>query len=175
VNPPESWLESLNPAQRAAVVHAGGPLLVLAGAGSGKTRVITHRIAWLVREAGVPPGGIVAVTFTNRAATEMRTRVERLLGLGLGGPWIGTFQAVSRMLRRDEERVGRPNFAIYDRDDQVALLRRLLDDGVDDRLLGPGVPRADQPGEEHNGDAPSRRRPTPRRWLVARIYALQHD
>ncbi len=108
---------------------------MLAGAGSGKTRVITHRIAWLVLESGVPPGGIVAVTFTNRAAREMRERVEQILGAGPGGPWIGTFHGLClRMLRRDGERVGlSPNFAIYDRDDQVALVRRLLrDEGVDD-------------------------------------------
>jgi ATP-dependent DNA helicase UvrD/PcrA len=135
VSPPESLFASLNPAQRAAVVHEGGPLLVLAGAGSGKTRVITHRIAWLVREAHVPPGGIVAVTFTNKAASEMRSRVEGILGASSGGPWIGTFHGLClRMLRRDGERAGlAPNFAIYDRDDQVALLRRLLrDEGVDD-------------------------------------------
>ena len=135
MNPPSQLLESLNPAQREAVVHPGGPLLVLAGAGSGKTRVITHRIAWLILQSGVSPGGIVAVTFTNRAAREMRERVEQILGAGPGGPWIGTFHGLClRMLRRDGERVGlSPNFAIYDRDDQVALVRRLLrDEGVDD-------------------------------------------
>jgi len=113
---------------------------VLAGAGSGKTRVITQRIAWLVREAGVPAGGIVAVTFTNKAAREMRERVERLLGAG--GPWIGTFHGLClRMLRQDGERVGlAANFAIYDRDDQVALVRKLLrDEGADD---GAGAARA---------------------------------
>ncbi len=134
MTPPESLLTSLNPAQREAVVHPGGPLLVLAGAGSGKTRVITHRIAWLVSQ-GVPPGGILAVTFTNKAATEMRERVAGILGAGPGGPWIGTFHGLClRMLRIDGERAGlAPNFAIYDRDDQIALVRRLLrDEGVDD-------------------------------------------
>jgi DNA helicase-2/ATP-dependent DNA helicase PcrA len=125
MTPPEQFLESLNPAQREAVVHPGGPLLVLAGAGSGKTRVITHRIAWLVRQ-GVAPHGILAVTFTNKAAREMRERVERVLGLG--GPWIGTFHGLClRILRRDGTLVGLdPGFAIYDSDDQVALVRRIL-------------------------------------------------
>src|SRR5262245_7597523 len=134
MTPPEHRLQSLNPAQREAVVHPGGPLLVLAGAGSGKTRVITHRIAWLC-EQGVPPHGILAVTFTNKAAREMRERVERLLGAGPGGPWIGTFHGLClRILRRDGAAVGLdPNFAIYDTDDQVALVRRILRaEGADD-------------------------------------------
>ncbi|HEX4823962.1 MAG TPA: UvrD-helicase domain-containing protein [Candidatus Polarisedimenticolaceae bacterium] len=124
----------MNPAQREAVVHPGGPLLVLAGAGSGKTRVITHRIAWLCGQ-GVTPSGIVAVTFTNKAAREMRERVERILGAGPGGPWIGTFHGLClRILRRDGGGVGLdPNFAIYDTDDQLALVRRILRaEGADD-------------------------------------------
>jgi len=127
VNPPETLLDSLNPAQREAVVHPEGPLLVLAGAGSGKTRVITHRIAWLCSQ-GVLPSGIVAVTFTNKAAREMRERVERLLGAGPGGPWIGTFHGLClRILRRDGAVIGLDaEFAIYDTDDQVALVRRIL-------------------------------------------------
>src|SRR5262245_46073915 len=100
MTPPEQMLQSLNPAQREAVVHPGGPLLVLAGAGSGKTRVITHRVAWLVLERGIDPRGILAVTFTNKAAREMRERVERLLGSS--APWIGTFHGLClRMLRID--------------------------------------------------------------------------
>jgi DNA helicase-2/ATP-dependent DNA helicase PcrA len=174
-------LESLNPAQREAVVHAGGPLLVLAGAGSGKTRVITHRIAWLVRQAGVPPGGIVAVTFTNKAASEMRSRVESILGLGSGGPWIGTFHGLClRMLRRDGERVGlAPNFAIYDRDDQVALLRRLLrDEGVDDtassaRAFLARISRAKNAMETPR--AIEARAFSPDAKLQARIYALYDE
>ena len=133
MTPPERFLESLNPAQREAVVHPGGPLLVLAGAGSGKTRVITHRIAWLVLERGIDPRGILAVTFTNKAAREMRERVERLLGSS--APWIGTFHGLClRMLRIDGERAGlAPDFAIYDTDDQVAVVRKILRDAaVDD-------------------------------------------
>jgi DNA helicase-2/ATP-dependent DNA helicase PcrA len=174
-------LESLNPAQREAVVHAGGPLLVLAGAGSGKTRVITHRIAWLVREAGVPPGGVVAVTFTNKAASEMRSRVENILGLGVGGPWIGTFHGLClRMLRRDGERVGlAPNFAIYDRDDQVALLRRLLrEEGADDtaasaRAFLARISRAKNAMETPR--ALEARAFAPDAKLLARMYALYND
>src|SRR6516225_10724245 len=107
MTPPEQLLDRLNPAQREAVVHPGGPMLVLAGAGSGKTRVITHRIAWLVLERGVDPSAILAVTFTNKAAREMRERVEKILGAGARSPWIGTFHGLClRMLRRDGTRVG---------------------------------------------------------------------
>src|SRR5262245_54956981 len=128
MTPPEQLLSSLNPAQRRAVVHPGGPLLVLAGAGSGKTRVIAHRIAWLVLERGVAPTGIVAVTFTNKAAREMRERVARILGEGDRGPWIGTFHGLClRMLRRDGALAGLdPGFVVYDSDDQAALVRRIL-------------------------------------------------
>ncbi len=123
-------LDPLNAPQREAVTHTEGPVLVLAGAGSGKTRVITHRIAYLVLHLGLDPRRIVAVTFTNKAAGEMRQRVERLLGGPLEGAWIGTFHGLClRLLRRYGERIGlRPGFQIYDRDDQLALLRPLLQD-----------------------------------------------
>ena len=177
MNPPSQLLESLNPAQREAVIHPGGPLLVLAGAGSGKTRVITHRIAWLVHEAGVQPGGVVAVTFTNKAAKEMRERLERILGTNPGNPWIGTFHGLClRMLRRDGERAGlAPNFAIYDRDDQVALVRRLLrDEGADDtagsaRTFLARISRAKNAMESPR--ALEARAFAPDAKLVARIYA----
>jgi DNA helicase-2/ATP-dependent DNA helicase PcrA len=121
-------LAGLNATQREAVTHETGPLLVLAGAGSGKTRVITHRIAHLIMERGVPPHRLVAVTFTNKAAAEMRERVERLLGARVLGAWIGTFHALCvRILRRDGERVGlSPGFNIYDTDDQLAIVKRIL-------------------------------------------------
>jgi DNA helicase-2/ATP-dependent DNA helicase PcrA len=120
---------ALNPAQRAAVEHPGGPLLVLAGAGSGKTRVLTARIAHLIRARGVPPERVFAVTFTNKAAAEMRGRVATLLGADPRGLWIGTFHALSaRLLRREAGLLGfTPAFTIYDVDDTQGLLKRLLE------------------------------------------------
>ncbi|HEX9704570.1 MAG TPA: UvrD-helicase domain-containing protein [Gemmatimonadales bacterium] len=119
----------LNDAQRSAVEHAGGPLLVLAGAGSGKTRVLTARIAHLIKERGVAAQRIFAVTFTNKAAGEMRARVATLLGADPRGLWIGTFHSLAaRLLRREASLLGfGPNFTIYDADDSEALLRRMLE------------------------------------------------
>jgi DNA helicase-2/ATP-dependent DNA helicase PcrA len=119
----------LNPAQREAVEHVQGPLLVVAGAGSGKTRVLTLRIARLIEEHGVPPERILAVTFTNRAAGEMKERVGRLLDRDPTGLWIGTFHSLSaRLLRREAEHLGfSRQFTIYDEDDRNALVGRLLD------------------------------------------------
>src|SRR5438552_1647088 len=119
----------LNPAQRDAVEHPGGALLVLAGAGSGKTRVLTARIAHLITKLGVAPQRIFAVTFTNKAAGEMRSRIAQLLGADPRGLWIGTFHSLSaRLLRREAPLLGfRPNFTIYDADDSEALVKRLLD------------------------------------------------
>src|SRR5437899_5680294 len=100
-------LEGLNPVQREAVVHEGGPLLIVAGAGSGKTRVLTHRVAWLIRELGVSPFQILAITFTNKAADEMKARVARLVGPVAQKMWVSTFHsACVRILRRDATRLG---------------------------------------------------------------------
>lgn len=122
-------LDTLNPAQRAAVEHVHGPLLVVAGAGSGKTRVLTMRIARLIDQHGVAPRRIFAVTFTNKAAGEMKERVGRLLGSDPSGLWIGTFHSLSaRLLRREAEALGfTRQFTIYDEDDRLSLIRRIMD------------------------------------------------
>ncbi len=119
----------LNPAQREAVEHPRGPVLVLAGAGSGKTRVLTARLAHLIRAHRVPPGQIMAVTFTNRAAEEMRRRVAELLKGEPAGLWIGTFHSLfARLLRREGHFLGfTPDFTIYDEDDRLELVKRLLE------------------------------------------------
>lgn len=136
------YLHDLNPPQREAVLHSEGPLLILAGAGSGKTRVITFRIAYLIREKGVDPANILAVTFTNKAADEMRGRVERLLELPLSGLWISTFHsACVRILRRHADRIGYPKqFVIYDETDRRALLKTCMKDmGIDDSRYQPRI------------------------------------
>jgi DNA helicase-2/ATP-dependent DNA helicase PcrA len=120
---------TLNSAQRAAVEHAAGPLLVVAGAGSGKTRVLTARIARLIEHHAVPPSGILAVTFTNKAAGEMRSRVATALGEDPAGMWIGTFHGIgARMLRMYAALVGRTTeYTIYDEDDTLAVIKRLME------------------------------------------------
>ncbi len=120
-------LDNLNDAQREAVAAPPGPLLVLAGAGSGKTRVLTHRVAWLVQIMRVSPHSILAVTFTNKAAHEMRGRIEAMLQVPASGMWIGTFHGLShRLLRSHWREAGLPqNFQILDSDDQYRLIRRL--------------------------------------------------
>jgi DNA helicase-2/ATP-dependent DNA helicase PcrA len=125
----DDLLAALNPCQRQAVVHGEGPLLILAGAGSGKTRTLTHRIAWLIREHGVAPWQILAVTFTNKAAGEMRERLERLLG-NVEGLWVSTFHsACVRILRRDVKALGYPSsFSIYDQADAVRLCGYVIRD-----------------------------------------------
>ncbi len=119
----------LNPSQLAAVEHHEGPLLVVAGAGSGKTRVLTARIARLIEVHGVPPQAILAVTFTNKAAGEMRERVGRALGSAPAGMWIGTFHGIgARLLRMHADRVGRtPEYTIYDEDDTLAVVKRTME------------------------------------------------
>jgi len=126
----ERILEGLNPEQREAVLHTEGPLLILAGAGSGKTRVLTHRLAWLVREHGINPSSLLAITFTNKAAEEMRRRLQDLVGGASRAMWISTFHAAcARMLRRDAERLGyQRNFVIYDEEDQRRLILKLMHD-----------------------------------------------
>jgi DNA helicase-2/ATP-dependent DNA helicase PcrA len=125
---PRAILEGLNPPQREAVEHDGGPLLVLAGAGSGKTRVLTRRVAYLIGVRGVFPGSVLAVTFTNKAAGEMKERIVAMAGEAARSSWIGTFHSIgARMLRREAERIGiSRDFSIFDRDDSVSALRRVL-------------------------------------------------
>ena len=127
-----SYMDRLNPEQREAAAHFEGPLLVLAGAGSGKTRVLTSRVANLVENYGVAPGSILSLTFTNRAAAEMRERIRALLGREPAGMWIGTFHAIGvRMLRRDAPKLGyTPGFLIYDAEDSERLVRRILKDDL---------------------------------------------
>jgi DNA helicase-2/ATP-dependent DNA helicase PcrA len=133
-------LSVLNPRQRDAVVHEGGPLVVFAGAGSGKTRVITYRVAHLIAEHGAEPWRILAVTFTNKAAGEMRERLLHLLGDEGASVRVGTFHATcARLLRRHGESIGlRKDFTIYDDQDQLALVKRVLRDlGLDDKRYQP--------------------------------------
>ncbi len=140
VAPHEDLLADLNPAQRAAVLHVEGPLLVVAGAGSGKTRVLTHRVAHLIRAHGAKPNEILAITFTNKAAGEMRERLEHMLGRTARAIWILTFHAAcGRMLRREAERLGyRSNFTIYDSADQVRVVKACLEDlGRDPKRFTP--------------------------------------
>ena len=120
-----SIYDSLNPQQYEAVCHFEGPLLILAGAGSGKTRVLTHRIAWLMEEKGIEPWNIMAITFTNKAAGEMRDRVSRMLDGDAGRVWVATFHSTCvRILRRYIDRIGfGTNFTIYDADDQKSVVR----------------------------------------------------
>src|SRR6202046_1756386 len=123
-------LEGLNSVQAKAVAHSGGPLLIVAGAGSGKTRVLTHRIAWLIAEQGISPFEILAITFTNKAADEMRQRVESLVGPVARRMWVSTFHsACVRMLRRDPSRLGyKSSFTIYDQADAVRLTSYVIRD-----------------------------------------------
>ncbi|MGB0063838.1 MAG: UvrD-helicase domain-containing protein, partial [Terracidiphilus sp.] len=141
-----SLLAHLNPEQRAAVEAPEGPLLILAGAGSGKTRVITHRIAWLIQERNIAPDAILAVTFTNKAASEMAERVNRLLGhASLSKPLIATFHSLCvRILRRDVE-VLKINgqgltraFTIFDENDQQGIVKQIMKRmGLDTKQLTP--------------------------------------
>ena len=136
-------LSSLNPAQRDAVKIVDGPVLVLAGPGSGKTRVLTHRVAYLIHEIHIAPYQILAVTFTNKAAREMRERLTKLVGEErVRDLTIGTFHATcARFLRRDGERIGLGRgFAIYDEDDQLSLMKRIVKEmNLDDKKYRPGA------------------------------------
>jgi DNA helicase-2/ATP-dependent DNA helicase PcrA len=138
----EALLEGLNPPQREAVTHGEGPLLILAGAGSGKTRVLTHRIAWLVQTGQARHAELLAITFTNKAAQEMRERVELLLGRSTRGMWVMTFHAAcARLLRSEAPRLGYTRqYTIYDQADSRRLVKRSIDEvGLDPKRFTPAA------------------------------------
>src|SRR5580700_4721643 len=138
----ERLLEGLNEPQREAVTHGEGPLLILAGAGSGKTRVLTHRIAYLIYTQQAHTDEILAITFTNKAAQEMRARVERLLERNTRGMWLMTFHAAcARILRSEAQRLGYTRqFTIYDQADARRLTRRCIDElGIDPKRFTPAA------------------------------------
>ena len=135
-----NFLHKLNPEQREAVLHNTGPLLILAGAGSGKTRVITYRVAYLIGDGHAEADSVLAVTFTNKAAGEMRERVEALIGDDANGIWLSTFHALcARLLRREAPKIGLSrDFVIYDSSDQVAVVKQAQRElGIDDKLVPP--------------------------------------
>ncbi len=177
----DTILAGLNPVQREAVEHPDGPVLILAGAGSGKTRVLTCRIAYLVRHCGISPARILALTFTNKAAGEMAGRIEVLLRQSVRGLWIGTFHSIClRWLRRHAEEAGyRPGLSVFDADDQRTLVKRLLkQEGFEEKprsardALGV-ISRAKSRGETP-GQLEQRAR-TPAQVLAARIYAAYQE
>lgn len=124
------YLKGLNDRQKEAVLHGEGPLLILAGAGSGKTRVLTHKIAYLIEKRGIFPGNILAITFTNKAANEMKERIAKLLDGDVEDIWMGTFHSICvRILRRDIDKIGfERGFSIYDRDDQITLMKECINE-----------------------------------------------
>jgi len=183
------YLDGLNPQQREAVATQDGPILILAGAGSGKTRIITHRIARLIAAHNARPENILAVTFTNKAAGEMKARVEKLLADYYGerrpsaSPLISTFHSLCvRILRRDIEKLGRGysrSFTIYDTDDQQSLLRKCIRDcGYEDKQLTPRQTQSAISAAKNRGENPdlyaekADQMGDPRRAAIARVYAL---
>src|SRR6476661_8586344 len=181
------FLSQLNEQQREAVLATEGPLLILAGAGSGKTRVIAHRIAYLIAEKRVPPWSILAVTFTNKAAEEMRLRVQRLLrGQELSSaPLVSTFHSLCvRILRQDIEKLKDKytrTFTIYDQDDSLRLLKQCIKDlGYDEKHLGvratqSAVSSAKNRGEDVDAFAARADYVDERRAAIARVYKLYEE
>jgi len=159
-----SLLDDLNPVQQKAVLETEGPLLVFAGAGSGKTRVLTYRIAYLIQEKGIAPWNILAVTFTNKAANEMRERVERLLGHSAKGTWVSTFHsACARILRRHIEALGfQKNFVIYDEQDQERHLKNVMKElDIDFRMFHPRAIQSSIDQLKNEGITPDQYHPSP--------------
>jgi len=172
------FLSSLNPEQQEAVLHTDGPLLILAGAGSGKTRVIAHRIAHLVANAHVAPDRILAVTFTNKAAEEMRTRVETLLGVDCRQMWISTFHALcARLLRREAPHIGLSrDFVIYDSADQLSVMKQALREvGVEDSALAPRMALSRISHAKNRMEGPetfTANNWNPREQQIGKLYAI---
>ena len=170
------FLDSLNPPQREAVLYTDGPLLILAGAGSGKTRVIAYRIAYLVGSGLAEPHEVLAVTFTNKAAEEMRARVGSLVGATSSGMWISTFHALcARLLRREAPHVGLSrDFVIYDSSDQLAAVKQILrDQQVDDSFLAPRAALSQISHAKNRMESPAAmlaRRSSYRDDVLARVY-----
>jgi DNA helicase-2/ATP-dependent DNA helicase PcrA len=171
-----NFLEKLNPEQREAVLHLDGPLLILAGAGSGKTRVITYRIAYIIGDAHAEPDQVLAVTFTNKAAEEMRERVVGLIGSDCEGVWLSTFHALcARLLRRDGPAIGLTrDFVIYDSSDQVSVVKQAQRElGIDDKLVPPrmALSRISQAKNRMEGPESLRGGWNIRDEQIAKIYA----
>src|SRR6478672_3289520 len=174
------FLDTLNPEQRDAVLHVSGPLLILAGAGSGKTRVITSRIAHIVSTSLAPVNGLLAVTFTNKAAEEMRSRVSALLGTDCSKMWISTFHALcARLLRREAPAIGLSrDFVIYDSSDQIAVVKQALKElNIDDSLVQPraALSRISHAKNTMQGPETFESGWNPRDKQIARIYAYYLD
>ncbi len=170
-----SLLNDLNPVQQKAVLESEGPLLVFAGAGSGKTRVLTYRIAYLIQEKGVPPWNIFAVTFTNKAADEMRERVERLLGRSARGTWISTFHsACARILRQHIEPLGfKRNFVIYDDQDQERHLKTIMKElNLDFKMFPPRAIQSAVDRLKNEGVTPDQYSPNPYNIFQKRLAVV---
>jgi DNA helicase-2/ATP-dependent DNA helicase PcrA len=169
------FLSKLNPEQREAVLHTDGPLLILAGAGSGKTRVITYRIAHLIADRQVEADRVLAVTFTNKAAGEMRERVEGLIGANCDGIWLSTFHALcARLLRREAPRIGLSrDFVIYDSSDQASLVKQIERElNIDDKFVPPRLALSRISHAKNRMEGPDSMRGTfdVRGEQIARIY-----
>jgi DNA helicase-2/ATP-dependent DNA helicase PcrA len=170
-----SLINDLNPVQQQAVLETEGPLLVFAGAGSGKTRVLTYRIAYLVQEKGIPPWNILAVTFTNKAADEMRERVERLLGQSARGMWVSTFHsACARILRQHIEPLGfKRNFVIYDDQDQERHLKTVMKElDLDFKIFHPRAVQSAIDRLKNNGVTADQYQPSPYNIFQKRLALI---
>ena len=170
-----NFLDKLNPEQREAVLHRDGPLLILAGAGSGKTRVLTFRIAYLIGDGHASSDEVLAVTFTNKAAQEMRERVETLIGSDAGGLWLSTFHALcARLLRREAPKIGLSrDFVIYDSSDQIAVVKQAQRElAIDDKLVPARLALSVISGARNRMEGPDSLRNTwnVRNDLIAKIF-----